>query len=300
MQDEKMEMPSSMLKIYSLGVAAANIVFGQKELEVTPIEDFSEMDGELTDAQFDLESKGVDKDNNAYETKVKTSNALKALWLPLNLNRPFPGLIRRGERVLLWRVGDTDRYYFSELGIDEKVRRTDIFTLLIPNSSKEGEDSLTPDTAWFIEVNTVDKHITVQTNKNDGEEFAYLFQLNAKGGNFTVADDVGNYIQLDSTVDSITMENREGSTVQIKGGKGLFKTTESIDIETQTLNVKANTINEKASSLTSNISNMSFKGNGTWSGNMGYSGGTLTHNGANVGATHYHIGDSGGKTSVPA
>ena len=44
----------SLLRVYSLGVAAANLICGQRELEITPIEDLSQLDGELTDVQVKI------------------------------------------------------------------------------------------------------------------------------------------------------------------------------------------------------------------------------------------------------
>lgn len=285
---------SSLIRPYSLGVAAANLEFGQKELEVTPVENLAQLDGEVTDTQVDVESTGVDKDGNTYSTSQKASNSIKAMWLPLDTYRAFPGLIRRGERVMIWRVGDTDKYYWTEMGLDDTTRRKDIMTFLIPNSSKEGEDSRTPDTAYFIEVNTVDKHITIQTNKNDGEQFAYLFQLNPGGKNATLCDDAGNYIQLDSTLQKIIAKNQMGSEFWIEKGKGGMKTPENILFETKTLDIKATTMNVT-------VDNYTVKATATtWSGSS-YSikSGSFTHNGINVGATHYHIGNMGRPTSPP-
>ena len=294
MQTDPTADKSSLIRPYSLGVAAANLEFGQKELEVTPVENLAQLDGEITDTQVDVESTGTDKDGNTYSTSQKASNSIKAMWLPLDTYRAFPGLIRRGERVMIWRVGDTDKYYWTEMGLDDTTRRKDIMTFLVPNSSKEGEDSRTPDTAYFIEVNTVDKHITIQTNKNDGEQFAYLFQLNPGGKNATLCDDVGNYIQLDSTLQKIIAKNQMGSEFWIEKNKGAFKTPENILFETKTLDIKATTMNVAVDNYTVKATTT------TWSGSS-YSikSGSFTHNGINVGATHYHIGNMGRPTSPP-
>jgi hypothetical protein len=308
MQTDPTADKSSLIRPYSLGVAAANLEFGQKELEVTPVENLAQLDGEVTDTQTDVESTGVDKDGNTYSTSQKASNSIKAMWLPLDAYRAFPGLIRRGERVMIWRVGDTDKYYWTEMGLDDKTRRRDIMTFLIPNSPKEGEDSRTPDTAYFIEVNTVDKHITIQTNKNDGEQFAYLFQLNPGGNSATLCDDVGNYIQLDSLLQKIILKNQMNSEIWIEKNKGAFRTQEHILFETKTLDIKTTDLNVTTSNYTEKSSNHSIKTSSytvkassiSWTGSSyAIKSGSLTHNGINVGATHYHIGNMGRPTSPP-
>lgn len=295
MQTDPTTAKGSLLRVYSLGVAAANLKFGQKELEVTPIEDLSQLDGELTDVQIKIESTGVDKDGNTFATSEKVSNTVKAMWLPLDTYRAFPGLIRRGERVLLWRVGDTDKYYWTEMGIDDTTRRKDILTILIPNSPKENEDSRTPDTAYFIEVNTVDKHITIQTNKHDGEPYAYLWQINTKDGVATLCDDVGNYYQLNSKLQKLIMKNQMGSEVSIEKGKGIFKTPESILIDTKKLDVKVKEFNINTNTL--DCTAKSYKWSG---GSYTLKTKTITHLGINIGGTHKHPGvQSGQGMSMP-
>lgn len=306
MQTDPTTDKMSLVRPYSLGVAAANIVFGQKELEVTPIEDLSQLDGELTDAQSTIESSGVDKDGNTYSTSHKASNSIKALWLPLDSVRPFPGLIRRGEKVMIWRIGDTDKYYWTEMGLDSTTRRRDILTILVPNSPKEGEDSQTSSTAYYIEINTVDKHITIQTNKNDGEEYAYMIQINSKGGNMTLCDDAGNYFQLDSKLQKLIMKNQMESEISIEKGKGLWKTNDEISLDTKVLNFRTKIINSKSDTF--NLTTKGYIGKAsdyefttgsfkTDAGSYSWTGGlfalktsAVTHMTINIGMTHKHLG----------
>lgn len=287
-KDDSVREKTSEIKFYSLGIAAANIEFGQKELEVTPIEDLSQLDGELTDVQMVVESTGVDREGNTYSTSETASNSINATWMPLDIYRPFPGLIRRGERVMIWRVGDTDKYYWTELGLDNFTRRKDIYTIFIPNSPKEGEDSRAPDTAYFIEVNTVDKHISIQTNKNDGEEFSYLFQINTGGSTVTMCDSAGNYFQMNSVKQSLILHNQAESEIGIEQKRAWIKAADQIDIETNKLNIKSQTTNINSTNEFSLKTN-SYKATGA----------SYTHNGINIGSTHYHIGNLGKPTSTP-
>lgn len=280
----------SKIKIYSLGYAGANLSFGERELEVIPIEDLDQLDGEVTDVLGELESTGVDKDGNTFATKQTVSNTIKAMYLPLDTHRPFPSLIRRGERVLIWRVADTDKYYWTEMGIDDTTRRKDVYTLLVSNSPTEGEHSRHYKTAYYLEVNTVDKHITIQTNKNDGEQFAYIFQLNPGGGSATICDDAGNFFQLDSKAKKLYIQNAVGSTFGIENDKGWFKTPAQIDMETKNFNVKCT--NYKVTSTNYNIMTQGYNVQATTfsakGGSFGVNTNTFTHNGTNVGNNHKH------------
>ena len=285
----------SKVKIYSLGYAGANLSFGERELEVVPIEDLDQLDGEVTDMMGQLDATGVDKDGNTFATSQKVSNTIRAMYLPLDAHRPYPSLIRRGERVLIWRVADTDKYYWTEMGLDDTTRRKDVFTILVPNSPTEGENSKIYKTAYYIEVNTVDKHITIQTNKNDGEEFAYLLQLNPGGGSATLCDDAGNYFQLLSKEKKLMLMNAVGSSMGIEGNKGWFTAKESITCNTKDFNVNCTNYNVKTANY-----NMSASAgcNMTSSGSYAVKASSFTHNGINVGESHKHSGvRSGGEVS---
>lgn len=292
MVEQKVTTPrESKIKIYSLGVAGANLSFGERELEVIPVEDLDQLDGEVNDMLGQLESTGVDKDGNTYATQQSVGNTLKATYLPMDAHRPYPSLIRRGERVLIYRVADTDKYYWQEMGIDDTTRRRDILSFLVSNSPKEGENSKTHATAYFVEINTVDKHVTIQTNKNDGEAFAYLFQLNTGEGAINLCDDAGNYLQLDSEAKKWVVANSVGSEMGIEKNKGWITARDSITATTKDFNVDCTNYNVTTQNYNAKIS---LGCNMTSQGAYAVKSSTLTHNGINIGADHPHKGVKAG------
>ncbi len=284
-QQQVTKQRDSKIKLYSLGIAGANLSFGERQLEVVPIEDLDQIDGEVNDMLGQLDSTGVDRDGNTYATQQAVSNTIKANYLPLDAHRPYPSLIRRGERVLIWRVADTDNYYWTEMGLDDTTRRKDVYTILVSNSPKEGENSKTYATAYYIEVNTVDKHITIQTNKNDGEEFSYLFQLNPGGSSATLCDDAGNYFQLDSKEKKLMIQNALGSSLGIEKNKAWFTAKESITATTKDFNVNCTNYNVKTQNYNMTASvGCNMESPGTYA----IKSSSFTHNGVNVGLDHKH------------
>lgn len=264
----------SKISLYSLGYAAGNLEFGQRELEVIPIESLSQFDGEVNDMRDSIESTGKDREGNEYKTKQETSHSIVATYMPNDANRPFPGLVRRGERVLIYRVGDTDKFYWAETGLDDTIRRQDVFVIAIPNSPKENENSREGNSAYYIEVNTVDKHISIRTNKNDGEAYAYDVQLNGKGGFISLQDDVGNFIQLVSKEQRVILGNAAGSEIKIEKSKALISAKDEVQINTNNFKVNAKTTTFTGSSW-------SVKASAEFTG-------SLKSNGVNVSNTHYH------------
>lgn len=244
-------MYTSEFRFVSTGVAAANKKRGSMTLEVTPLELVHFLDGEIISNLQDLEDAGVDGMGDEYTVRVSTANSVEATWLQHGSNRRTPPDVRRGERIFLFQYGDSDVYYWISAGLDDELRRLETVVWAFSNTRDEGVRELTPDNSYYVEISTHDKHITIQTNKNDGEPFGYTIQLNTRTGVFTLADDVGNFFELDSPKTKWTMKNKDKTHV-ILDKKSMYqyapklidhKTTEyNITCETYHLTCKNGTI----------------------------------------------------------
>ena len=301
---------ASVLKPYSVGYAAANIKVGQTELQVIPVEKLTHIDGEVTDNVETKSTTGVDGTGNNYSDNIDVSLAIKAKWLSRDPWLKFPGLVRRGEQVQIWRVGDSDQYYWELMGTSNHLRRKDILLLVISNTRDESTTELTAQNSVMFEINTTDGHIVLKTPKNDGEKCAYTIQLSMKDSNFFVSDDIGNSILLASKEELIQLRNTSDTYVKLEQDKMELAANTSILIKTKDLNIQTTNTNMKGNKMTWDYTNATMNGSsigikysniglmGTMSGkgDMSFNGGSLTHNGINVGETHYHMGVHG-KTS---
>lgn len=206
-------MTASLLHIYTLGTVAINKPLDSKDIEFTPNEDMLFMDGELTDNASEETSKGTNAAGQAYEKSLTTTSTMKATWLPLgDANRRTAPDVRRGEIVVIYQYGDADKYYWTTLNNDLKLRKRETVIYAWSNVVNE-EESERADNTYFVEVSTHGKYIHVHTSKNDGEPFAYDIQLNTKEGFFQITDDVGNLLEIDSRNTKITMFNIDQSYV---------------------------------------------------------------------------------------
>lgn len=312
---------ASILKPYSIGLAATNMIAGQTDLEVVPIEKLNRVDGEVTDNVTTQSTSGIDASGSNYSDNVDTSLSIKAKWLSRNSWLHLPGLVRRGEQVQIWRVGDTDQYYWELLGTTNHLRRLDILLLVISNTKEEATQTLTPNNAVFFEVNTNDKHITLSTPKNDGEPASYTIQLNMKEGNFSLSDDLGNALVLNSVDAHIHFQNSAGAFLKIHQQKIEMFAVEEIKMTTEKLIVNATDATFTGKTAQHNYTNLTMTGavgkleydtlnlNGSALGlsfakTSASSGGSFsiqttsfTHNGKNVGDSHSHSGVRGGSES---
>jgi hypothetical protein len=208
-------MQVSKLQLYGLGVVARNKPLDSQIVEVVPIEDSPMLDGELTDNIAPIVSKGSSSDGSVYETNVDTTTSLKAIWLPIGIsNRVTPPDIRRGETIVLYRFADVDKYYWTTLQYDMKLRKLETAIFAFSNTQKEATDGAA-DTTYYFEVSTHKKIVHLHTSKSDGEPFVYDFQLNTRDGNFIFQDDIGNFISFDSKNVRLEMKNSEGSHIDM-------------------------------------------------------------------------------------
>lgn len=239
-------MSLSQFRLYSIAIAAENRKLDSHELECMPVEILGFVDGEITSDRQEFEDEGVDAFDESYTVKVSQSNSVVATWLQWGSNRITPPDIRRGERLMLWRFGDTDKLYWTDTGLDGFLRRLETAIWAFSNTRDESTKALTPENSYFMEVSTHRKQITLRTCKSDGEPFAYTMQLNTKEGVFTLTDDDENYIEFDSAERKITLKNKDG-TVVILDKRNIFMVapdlikavTKAIELHCKTLLVNA-------------------------------------------------------------
>ena len=315
---------ASVLQPYSVGQAATNLKVGQTELEVWPMEKFTYTDGEVTDHISTTETKGVDGSGNHYSDSVKSTISIKAKWLSRSSWLKFPGLVRRGEYVQIWRVGDSDQYYWEIMGTTNHLRRKDVVLFVVSNTEEEAVSELTPANSVIFEINTVDKHITLLTPDNEGEGCKYTIQLNYGDSNFSLSDDIGNSVVLDSLEHLIQLRNASDSYTRIDKHEIHHVANDRVWIKTKHFQVDTETTHMTGDSFIGDYDN------GTWNGDryaINYSSitlngdttvtksltgnggatirggmttfGELTNNGVNISSTHYHIGNLGKPVSAP-
>ena len=205
----------SQLHSYSIGVAAENKPLDTRFLNVCPIEMLSALDGEINFDPQDQVVRGVDGRGNQYEIRVTMDNTLTAEWYPGASNRVTPPDIRRGELIEIFRLGDTDKFYWRCMGLRDDLRRLETAIWAFNGTPNEGDVGISYDTSYFFEVSTHKKLITMSTSKANGEPFRYTFQFNTDEGNVLLTDDVGNHILLDSANTNIHLENIEGTMVEL-------------------------------------------------------------------------------------
>ena len=239
-------MDISKFVLRSIGIAAENKALDSVALEVFPTEMLPFTDGEITSFKDNHTHKGVDGAGKPYTAQVQTANSVKAYWLSMGSNRMTPPDIRRGERVLIYQYADDDKYYWKESGLDDNLRRLETVVYAFSATKDETVRALTPDNSYMVSVSTHQKHITLSTSKANGEPYTYTFQFDLNKGNVVLSDNIGNFIQLTTANNSITLKNANGSLLSVIGNDIFGQCADNFNITCQTFNLDCDTMNTAA------------------------------------------------------
>lgn len=218
----------SIFKLYSIGLVAENKPRNDRFVNVVLVEDSAGLDGEITFNPQEYRLKGQDKEGNQYEVVTTMDVSLNCEWLPSGTNRITPPDVVRGELVEVFRLGDTDQYYWRTMGLRDNLRSLEtVIFAFSATPSLEGKP-LTLDRCYFLEVSTHDKLVTFSTSKANGEPFVYTAQFNTAQGQFILNDDIGNQFELISRERILKMFNVDGSFVDINKKKITISADEEI------------------------------------------------------------------------
>lgn len=290
----------SKFKIYSIGVVAANKEIGEDNCEITAIELNPMLNGELTDQVDDYTAKGVDVHGSTYEIGTKVGVTVTAKWLPVGQgNRMTPPDVRRGEEVIIYNFGDdTNTFWWNTRSNDMRFRKGET---VVYGFSATQDETVTPgpENMYLLEISTHMKRIRLITSKAMFEPFAYTIELNTGEGFFTIKDDSGNRILLDSKARTVRLENADGSFFDltkdvmeafaassithktkdyiVESETFTLKASSSVDIETKTMETEATT--NKITAATTHVGNIALQGNiGSTSGPQGNGDATFSGN----------------------
>lgn len=246
-------MPSS-LYIYSLGIVAENKTLGTDIVEVTPTEDLGYLDGELTTGTQDLTHTGTNANGEQYSIKITMGNTIACSWLPL-----FPGInrspdVRRGQRVLIWRFGNADKYYWTTTGWDNHLFKLQSNERLTSASTDESETELNAKNSYRYVESSHKGIVEYTTTTKNGEKTTWHLQLNTKDGSFSIQDGDGNYCQIDNANARVHMGNANGCIVDINGDNIHAVAKAKMSFEAVDLDIKiSNKITINAASLLATV-----------------------------------------------
>lgn len=247
-------LPVAKLRFYDEALAAINLPLSSANLEVIALTDFNEFDGQATDNYIEYTSSTTNAQGQSIEALMKVSNTIKASWLPFgSANRLTPPNIRRGERVMLWQLGDSDKYYWTTSHQDRHLRRLETAIYAFSATPQENA-TLDATNQYFFEISAHKKLIGLYTSKANSEPYAYRIQINTGEGWLSFQDDVGNFIQINSKDTHIEIGNAAQTLLSLFANKLSIFSNEAVSIETKAYNLKCQSSTVDCTTSTTNAS----------------------------------------------
>ena len=230
-------------RFYSLGIVTRDKEEGSDWIDVTPIEDFPMELGDLSESDRLRVSTMPNSSNVKKTARVQGGSVVRAKWVPLsNPNRDNAPDVYRTETVMLYKYADTQDYYWSTVFREPRLRGRERVRISLSNKDAGGKpyDS---ETSYWLEVDTKYKLLQIHTSSNDGEPTSYDITLNTKEGIFSLVDELGNFIRLESVAGHLNVTTENSIEVNTKRYK--INASESIEFNTPkyTLNADEATIN---------------------------------------------------------
>lgn len=225
-----MENRESSWKFYSFGIVAAAKERGSDLITVTPIEEISMGQGLLNDVKVEYKVSVPDRQGVKRSESVEGDAKVVAKWTAFGQsNRMTPPDVQPSETVMLFRVADTDEYFWTSMMREPGLRRLETVCMMYGNIPS----GLTPfdkDTSYWSEWSTHDKHVHIHTSNNDGEPFEYDIKIDTAAGTILIDDNAGNNIFLESSPSKLTINTNEDVEINTKRIK--FNASESIEFNT--------------------------------------------------------------------
>ena len=301
-------MNTTTVRRFCRGIVLEDKDPNSTSVKVWPYEILPILDGVVSAELDEWHNGGIDHNAKEWEVTLKTGHWLECEWFHDETNRVTPPDLKRREKVTIWRVADSHRYYWTTDGREDHLRRLEHVVKAysdVPPSTLEDVE-LTGDNCYTHTVSTRDGLIHWRTAKTNDEDFLYDLIIDTKNNFAMLTDDTLNRFSIDSTERIVRMENADGTFMemnkeniigyapnnwQMEAVEGItFKcktfnltATDSVTVDTKAFKVTASSsfkVDSPESSFTGNVNvgkNLTVTGNYTGSGGkVAFTSGTAT------------------------
>lgn len=195
----------SSFKLYSLGIVIEDKPQGVDYILVSPIEDLNiQKEGLIKDFKKDLKGEKKDLESVNFKTEHEAKSYVRAKWIPYGeSNRNSAPDVYASETVILFKFGNVDEYYWTDVLREPELRRLEDVLYSYSNLKVKG-NPFNENSSYWVRFNTRDKYIQLRTSDNDGEAVKYDIKIDTKKGVITILDNLGNSLELDSTKGNLT------------------------------------------------------------------------------------------------
>lgn len=214
----------SSFKMHSIGIAVEDIDPEDEDeglLKVSPIETLNvQKPGFIHRFNDTYRNIHPDENNKIVNDEIKSKNYVIAKWHPLfSPNRETPPTVRKNETVMLFKFGNVEEYFWTTIKSERHIRRLEKARYSWSNINPEegGFTKYDKETSYYVEVDTINKKITIKTNDNDGEQAKYEIVINTGEGFIEAKDNKDNKLKWDSVQGELNIDFK--TRITLKAGE---------------------------------------------------------------------------------
>ena len=176
--------------------------------------------------------------------KATTTNHITAVWRSFN-GESKPNKVEAGQQVILYQVGDTDKWYWSFKARDPEMGTTDHRVHYMPARKKEHTGKLPTDEDSYVQgMDTTKGMVTfLKSSQKLGEPVAIHNYANTKDGIYILTDNQGVNITKEKGLGNVKTSVKSGpqysnslfwdfknSTFQVRSSEGSYNQIVKKDI----------------------------------------------------------------------
>lgn len=208
-----MEEFASRFQFYSIGTVSVDKKVESYIAEVIPNETNHIFNGPIDKTHKTENFVSRDRNDIPIPMESKTSETIEAEWLGIGQggNRATAPDVYKGERVLLFRFADEDKYFWDKVYNERILRRLErVLYLYSGHMLPPTVENDTKNSYWVL-MSTLDKVVHFHTSVSNGEKFEWDYKLDTEKAQFTITDNSGILKTYDAPTATVThdTDNRE-------------------------------------------------------------------------------------------
>uniref|UniRef100_A0AB39CDF4 Baseplate assembly protein n=1 Tax=Pseudomonas phage RVTF4 TaxID=3236931 RepID=A0AB39CDF4_9VIRU len=208
---------ASIFRLVSIGTAKENKPRNSFTLNVLMNEKAMATNGEIKFDPKEVVREWQDQAGQTHQVKTTQERSMPCEWLPGEDNRATPPDVMRNELIEVWRLGDTDQYYWRSMALKNGLRALESVVYTWNASPNPGGGGIDFNTCYFMAVSAHDKNFTIGTSKANGEPNAWRMQFNTERSEFTLTDQNNQEFEIISAQKLLQLKNADGTFIKIEG-----------------------------------------------------------------------------------
>ena len=225
-------------RMVGVAIVAADKPRDSIYIEARPISATAFINGEVSAVEQVQYATGVDGFGQTYEKELDVTQTVAAKWRAVGgSNLLAPPDVVKGERVMLYQIGDSSAIFFwDSYGNDIAIRKLETRVTGI-TADPNPDNPLTKENSYWSRESSHDKIIERHTSDVNGEAAKYDDVMDLEAGTVSLKDNHGNEDVLDSPAQTRLIKIGNGDYIKLEPNRLTIK-VKHIDFIAETWNMK--------------------------------------------------------------